>query len=328
MTRPHGDLARRTLPRAAHFALLAALATLASRAEAEPRQKTEPRPKSQGQPLSNEARADQLFRSGEKKFDAGDYAGACTDFSESLKLGPKLGALLNLALCHETIGKFVTAWSEFSHAAVWAAQNGQRDRHDFAIQHARALEPKLPRVILQLPTDRAIDGLDLDGEPVPETRWYMPLFLDPGEHHLAVTAPGKQRTTIAFRVTASASDQFVYVPRLADKVPVPAAPAKPAKPTEPPVDRSRCLLGLVGLGVGGASTLVGLTLGALAMAADERDPAVQGYATGATVAFVAGAAFAATGGWLVWTSTRGTTRAAVTASPRREGVGLSLTTTF
>src|SRR5690242_9319584 len=88
-------------------ALSVALSLAPSSARAEPRDSA-PR-------LSNEGRADVLFHSGEKKFDSGDYAGACVDFSESLKLGPKLGTLLNLALCHETTGRIVTAWSEFTH---------------------------------------------------------------------------------------------------------------------------------------------------------------------------------------------------------------------
>jgi hypothetical protein len=277
-------------------------------------------------PLSNEGRADQLFRAGEKKFDGGDYTGACTDFSESLKLGPKLGTLLNLALCHETVGKPVTAWHEFSHAAAWAVQNNQRDRYDFAMQHVRALEPKLPRVVLQLPADRAIAGLDLDGEPLPEQRWYLPLFLDPGEHHLAVTAPGKQRTPVAFRVTSSPSDQLVYIPRLADeKKGTPAAIAT----AEPRPDDMRRTLGLVGLGVGAAAALVGATFGVLAITADDRDPAVKDRATLATVGFIAGAACAGAGGWLLWTSTRSAgSQTTLKAAPRRDGAALSLTTSF
>ena len=269
--------------------------------------------------LSTEGRADQLFHSGEKKFDSGDYAGACADFGESLKLGPKLGTLLNLALCHETIGKPVTAWHEFAHAAAWAAQNNQRDRWEFATQHVRALEPKLPRVVLQLPADRAIDGLDIDGEPVPEPRWYMPLYLDPGEHRVAVTAPGKERTTIAFRVTTSPSDQLVYIPRLPD--------AKPDSPG-PSVDPTRRLLGLVGLGIGATGAIVGTTFGLLAITGDESDPAVQDQATVATVAFVGGAAFAAAGGWLLWTSGRSPSRAVLRTSPLAGGAGVSLTASF
>ncbi len=257
-------------------------------------------------PLSNDGRAEQLFHVAEQKFDSGDYTGACSDFSESLKLGPKLGTLLNLALCHETVGKLVTAWSEFSHAAAWASQNSQKDRLEFATKHIRALEPKLPRVVLQLPTERAIDGLDLDGEPVPEQRWYLPLYLDPGEHRLAVTAPGKRRTSMAFRVSASPADQLVMVPAPTDDVPAPVA-AK-AAPPPPRQDRTRHTLGLVGLGAGAAAMGAGTVLGILAATADDRD-AAMGRATAATIAFASGAVLAGTGGWLIWTSK--TTRAAV-----------------
>lgn len=268
---------------------------------------TAARAESTNLPPSNEARADQLFHSGEKKFDSGDYAGACKDFAESLKLGPKLGTLLNLALCHETTGKLVTAWSEFSHGAAWAAQNNQRDRLEFAAQHVRSLEPRLPRIVLQLPASRAIESIDLDGEPVPEQQWYLPLYLDSGEHRLAVSAPGKRRTTIAFRVSPSPGDQIVMVPRLDDDT----APRPPTKPTEDPTRR---MLGLTALGVGAVGLVVGTTFGVMAAGADTVDSA-SGNATAATIAFISGAAFAATGGWLLWTSTPRSTKAALVPTP-------------
>jgi hypothetical protein len=165
---------------------------------------------------TNEQKAERLFRSGEKKYDAGRHAEACADFGASLKLAPKLGTLLNVALCHETTGKPATAWHEYHHAAAWATQNGQKDRREYALGHLAALEPKLPRVGLQLPPLIAIANLELDGEPLPEQRWYLPLFLDPGEHVVAVSAPGKQRTTVRFRVVDSPTEQLVVIPSLAD----------------------------------------------------------------------------------------------------------------
>jgi hypothetical protein len=161
---------------------------------------------------TNEQKAERLFRSGEKKFDAANYAEACADFSASRKLAPKLGTLRNVALCHETTGKPATARHEYHHAAAWAAQNGQRDRREYALRHLASLEPKLPRVGLQLPPLTAIADLDLDGEPLPEQRWYLPLFLDPGEHVVAVSAPGKQRTTVRFRVMDTPSEQLFVIP--------------------------------------------------------------------------------------------------------------------
>lgn len=256
-------------------------------------------PASADKPPSSDAQADRLFRSGEKKFDTGDFAGACADFSESLRLGPKLGTLLNLALCHEHTGKLVTAWSEFAHAAAWAVQNGQRDRVEFARDHVRALEPRLPRVVLQLPADQTLGGIDLDGEPMPETRWYLPLYLDAGQHQLAVSAPGHKRASVAFRVNATTGDQIVLVPSpQPDDPTVPAIAAKPAAapPARLPV------VGLVGIGLGAVGLVVGTIYGVRAIAGDDRDPAVHSYATVSTVAFLAGAAAGAGGGYLLWRS--------------------------
>ncbi len=250
-------------------------------------------------PPSSDAQADRLFRAGEKKFDAGDFPGACMDFSESLRLGPKLGTLLNLALCHEQTGKLVTAWSEFAHAAAWAAQNGQRDRVDFAREHVRALDPRLPRVVLQLPADQTLGGIDLDGEPMPETRWYLPLYLDAGQHQLAVSAPGHRRATVAFRVNASPGDQIVIVPNPeVDEAVSSTAQTKAAASAHAGLPT----LGLVGIGLGALGLGVGTIYGFRAIAGDDRDPAVHSYATVSTVAFLAGAAAGSAGGYVIWKS--------------------------
>lgn len=177
---------------------------------------------------TNEQKAERLFRSGEKKFDAGNHAEGCADFIASLKLAPKLGTLLNVALCHETTGKPATAWREFHHAMAWATQNGQKDRRDFALKHLAALEAKLPRVGLQLPPLTTIGSLDLDGEPIPEQSWYLPLYVDPGEHTIAVSAPGKQRTTVRFRVVDSPTEQLVVIPSLPDDPNAGKSPASSA----------------------------------------------------------------------------------------------------
>ncbi len=266
--------------------------------------------------VSNEMRAETLFRSGEKKFDAGRHAEACQDFEQSLKLAPKLGTLLNVALCHETIGKVATAWREFQHASAWAAQNNQRERHDFAVQHVIALEPRLPRVALQLPVDRAIASLEVDGEPLPEQRWNLPVYLDPGEHAVAVNAPGKRRATVTFRVTLSPTEQIVVVPSLADEpAPAPPSPA-PVLQDESPMKRN------VGWGLvaaGGIGVVTGAVLAVLSVAkrGDADDHCVDAtcdaegvdllrsassLGTGSIVALAAGGVLGAAGGVLLLTS--------------------------
>lgn len=266
--------------------------------------------------MSNEMRAEYLFQRGEKKFDAGKYAEACADFAESLRLGPKLGTLLNLALCHETTGKLATAWKEFHHAAAWAAQKSEKDRHDFAMQHVVALEPRLPRAVFQLPAGATITGLDVDGEPLPESQWYLPLYLDPGEHAVACTAPGHLRRTVSFRVVPSATDQFVIVPPLLEEPPPP--PPRPAPKLEDP-DATKRLVGIIALGAGGTGILVGSLFGGLAISARDdigthcagntcdalgaqRFRDAQDRATVSTVSFTIGALALAAGAYLFFTS--------------------------
>jgi hypothetical protein len=165
---------------------------------------------------ANEVLADSLFKDGMSRFDKGDIAGACASFTESLRLDPKLGTLLNLALCHEKQGKPATAWHEYITGAAWATQNGQKDRREFANLHAITLEGQLSRVILQLPPARELSSVEVDGEPVPEPRWYLPLYLDPGDHTIAVAAPGKYRETVKVNVSREPTAQLVPIPKLRD----------------------------------------------------------------------------------------------------------------
>jgi hypothetical protein len=178
---------------------------------------------------TNEERAERFFHEAEQKFDGGDVAGACAQWAESLRLAPKLGTLLNLALCHEQQGKLATAWTEYHRGAAWAAQTGQKDRQDFAHQHAMVLEKKMPRIMLQLPRAREIGTLEIDGEPLPEADWYLPIYLDPGDHTIAVSAPGKVRRAIGISVLPFPSAQAVTIAPLQDEPPPPAPPPPPKK---------------------------------------------------------------------------------------------------
>jgi hypothetical protein len=270
---------------------------------------------------ADEVRADALFREGMQKFDAGEIRSACEAFTESLRLDPKLGTLLNLALCHEREGKTATAWLEYTHGAAWATQNGQKERREFANQHAITLEGQLSRVLLHLPPARELSSVEIDGEPLPEPRWYLPMYLDPGEHTIAVSAPGKQRRTIKVGVSREPTAQIVPVPALADvELPPPPPPRKP--PALPP-SNARRVAGFVVGGVGLAGLAMGSVLGVLTI--QKRDEIGAHCTTGATstecdalgaqlhgdaqtlgtwstVSFAAGAAAVAAGALLVITA--------------------------
>ena len=58
---------------------------------------------------SDTAMAEALFQAGRACLERDRVEEACAKFSESQRLEPKLGTLLNLATCHEKLGKTASA---------------------------------------------------------------------------------------------------------------------------------------------------------------------------------------------------------------------------
>src|SRR5579859_3208684 len=99
----------------------------------------------------NPAVAEALFRDAQQLLAAGKTADACAKFTESQRLDPQTGTLLNLALCHDKQGRVATAWSEYGEVATQAARKGEAAREKFARSHAADAERRLAYVRLELP---------------------------------------------------------------------------------------------------------------------------------------------------------------------------------
>src|SRR5439155_15751009 len=132
-----------------------------------------------------------LFREGRTLTKAGKPADACPKFEESHRLDPQIGTLLNLALCHEEIGKTASAWAEFNEVAERSAGLGQRVL--FAHEHAKAVEAKLSQLRVRVEPAVTDIQLKLDGRPLGAGVFDSPIPLDPGAHALEAAAPGKAR---------------------------------------------------------------------------------------------------------------------------------------
>lgn len=211
--------------------------------------------------------AEQLFVEGKALLQEKQYERACEKLKASHDLDrTATGTLLNLALCHELLGKPATAWAEFRQVAAESA--GRReDRVRLAREHEAKLVVLLSRVLIVVTPVARVDGLSvrLDrGSPIAEPSWGTELPIDPGKHVLEVSAPGKLPRVVGFVVGEVSDRQTVTIEPLED---APSAPASGAGEQEA-VERerraalnARRAIGLTLGGVGLAAVGVGLTFG-------------------------------------------------------------------
>src|SRR5256885_15012907 len=98
------------------------------------------------------ATAEALFRQGRQAIENKNYQEACAKFSESQKLDPAAGTLMNLATCEEKVGKLASAWQHWKEALD--ALPLKDDRVGFARSRVEELEKKLRRLQVTLSSGR------------------------------------------------------------------------------------------------------------------------------------------------------------------------------
>lgn len=179
--------------------------------------------------------AQALFEEGKRLMQQKHFDDACPKLVESQRLDPGGGTLFAIALCHEGQGKLATAWGDFNLAASEARRDHRSDRESAALEHVRALEPRLARarIVVAAPAD-ALEVLR-DGKVVGAAEWGTALPVDPGDHTFDARQPGKQswHTTVAIAGEGKTID--VPVPALVDepKPVVAAVPTPQPAPTAP-----------------------------------------------------------------------------------------------
>ena len=235
----------------------------------------------------NAAAAEALFVEAKQLTADGNYDEACPKFLASYKLDRTLGTLLNLADCHEHVGRIATSWAEWGEAIEMARRMGD-DRVEFATKRRDALTSRLPKLTVKI--DDPVDGLDVyrDDTKVEPGAYNLPLPVDPGEHTVSVRR-GKdvleQKKAEATEGAASTVDFDLSA--IAAKHPAPQAP-KPGtvaveSPTRdrPPPSSSQKTIGWVVGGVGVAALATGAGFGIAAIvkknAANEPDSCVNNY---------------------------------------------------
>jgi hypothetical protein len=293
-------------------------------------------------PARDVAAADALFRSAKDAMAAGDVPKACAQFSESQRLDPAPGTLLNIADCEERAGKFATARSHFEEA------RDQLPAGDFRVAFAsariEALTSKVPRVVLRFrvappPSTRvAHEGSQL-GMPAVG----VPLPVDPGRHAFVVQSPG--RADRAFEVALAAGEQRTVDLDLGEPTVQAAAASEPphAASTARPTKVLAYALGGFGVAALATGAVTGfLTLDAAATYRDHcpaqhcaDDTGRSAASTGRTLSVVSpvslaiGAASLGAGLYLLFTNReQGAPRTALVPSFGPGAGGLALTHAF
>jgi hypothetical protein len=151
---------------------------------------------------ADKAAAQELFDEGRRLVEKGQYAEACPKFARSEELDPGGGTLLNLAACHEKLGRSATAWAEFNDALSSAIRDGRADRQRYARKHIEALRGRLAQVVVSVVQPTPGQQVRIDDVPLAQGAWGLPTPIDPGTHIIDSTAPDRQ----AFRKTVTVAE--------------------------------------------------------------------------------------------------------------------------
>ena len=166
-----------------------------------------------------EAVATELFQRGKALMAEERTEEACRAFGESYRLYASSGTLLNLAVCHEKLGKIASAWSEFNRVIPMARSGGREDRAELAEQRAAILGPKLSRLVLVVPGAGRAAGLAIrvDGVEIDDLLWGgAGLPEDAGTHVVEARSKGKKSWSARVDVGGEADKKSIEVPMLED----------------------------------------------------------------------------------------------------------------
>lgn len=221
--------------------------------------------------------AEELFRRGKQLMAEKKEKDACPLFEESNKLDPQMGTLLNVAICHESIGRVASAWGEYRAVEQMAQVANRQDRVDLAHKAAAKLEGRLPRLKITAPPENKVEGLavKIDGEAKAESLW-SGVAIDPGTHKIETSAPGKKPNLSDVKIDKEGQVVTFTVPKLEDAPPPPVDPptgedpavkAKKREALEKQIaaNKSRRTKGFIVGGLGVAVAAAGGVFGVLAL---------------------------------------------------------------
>jgi len=182
---------------------------------------------------SDAAIAQSLFDEARKLMNQKKFTEACPRLERSYKLDPAPGTLLNLAVCHEAVGRTATAWDEFRDSVTIARRENQPKRVRFAQQHIDALKNRICTITVRdAGQERGLEW-HLDGAKMGTEALGIALPIDPGSHVIDAVAPGKRAWKTTVELQRDGETKTLEIPPL-EALPV-EAPPRPLEPVVVPV---------------------------------------------------------------------------------------------
>ncbi|MBK9031846.1 MAG: hypothetical protein IPL61_11060 [Myxococcales bacterium] len=234
--------------------------------------------------LAKKTAAEAAFRQAKDQIAAGQVTEACESFRKSQELDPQFGTQYNLALCYDKLGRSASAWGLFT---ALAETDSNKGRKADAAKRAKALGPKLVRVLLVLRGDTPNVRVERDGTDITAAIG-VATPVDPGRSMISASAEGYEPWKAEVAVMGDGTTVTVEIPSLTriPEVPTPPDPdpdptpivVRPPPPPPPPSDPGpgRRRLGL-GLTAGGVAALgAGVAFGLMARSASDEAKAECG----------------------------------------------------
>ncbi len=162
-------------------------------------------------PRAAAAAAEALFQSGREAMDAKDYEAAREAFSESQRLEPAAGTLMNLATAEEKLNMPASAWGHFQHALQMLSSDDRR--RPFVNERIAELETSLPRLAIS-PAAGAPQDLQIErsGLVLGKASWGVALPVDPGSLTIVVRAPHHEPRTYSIDVIKGQTETLTVRP--------------------------------------------------------------------------------------------------------------------
>ncbi len=203
-----------------------------------------------------------IFAKAREAMEAKKLDEACPAFVESQRIWPTASGALNIGNCEELRGNLATAYGAFADTAGLARRAGDKNREEEGAQRASLLKPKLAMLDVEVASANRIEGLLVkrDGHEAGPGQWGIAVPVDPGEHTIEASAPGRAAWKKTIRIAPKPGTTTVDVPALAPAS-VAETPAPPTGATEPQASpwgtqKTAAVI------VGGAG-VVGIALGAV-----------------------------------------------------------------